>query len=922
MLATDVISTRKRDVLTRAAASDVIFMEWKGKYRTVQDHHHLLRLLIDTHRPMIHEYVRKDQPVNLFFDIDFKHTQSRAQLETTLTRENVLDALHDKLLPFLEPFASHRRVVLSCHTEAKSSFHVIYKLFTNEGLVLCPNKKWIKTHVVDARSLSDLKDGLGQSVIDPAVYNDGTLQTFRSFKEAPDSKPFVFDRESQHIDRLECFIGFSNVGNDFSLITLPHASTSSTTSVSTSSTRPSTLADGLDTALAAFVTTAFSVPVNSITRTGTFGTSHPPVYVVEFKDRPCKIANREHRSNTQYVVVGPRKATYRCFDVGDCSQSKNDRKTVPYAEYTDELKTHIHKPSEEAKRQMKAVIRARTNDSPPGSPVYDIELGQLKVPESSLSSFWDENDPGTHVMSPTTYKLRRLSNSFKFNNALEDAPLVVKHLEIHQHFYGTEETTYTLKLPPDLFSNSTLTTLWETAINLTGEDTLAELFSMDEGKVVYSNGLFYCFTGKLWSPDDEGIHSTRRIKTKLVAVMDKIMDAFHDDERALQTITKTRKLLDSNKGLSNILSRSKGALEQKNFASSLNSNVRLIPFTNGVYDIELRCFRDYTIDDRISKTVNYVFDPSVSNPEVQTMLTQILPVASIRSFFVNSIAKALDGSIPNTRFVMMIGETAANGKTCIMSLMNQTFGGLSETINPSVLTRKEGDAAAASPHLAKLANTRLVCLSEPERGEMNTSALKRLFGGETVNARFLHQNEFSFKVIAKAFIACNHPPKIDATDAGVWRRIIVIPFTSRFVETPVPPNEFKVDETLSYRIESDITFRQTFMNMLLASLAQDDPLIPQEVLLHTTQVRECNDVFTQWLRGTITADAGHVLTLQDIVQAYKGDSVKATKVLSKYKGRIDAFLLEYFSIDASGYTNRLVGPGTRKRGWVGINITK
>ena len=82
------------------------------------------------------------------------------------------------------------------------------------------------------------------------------------------------------------------------------------------------------------------------------------------------------------------------------------------------------------------------------------------------------------------------------------------------------------------------------------------------------------------------------------------------------------------------------------------------------------------------------------------------------------------------------------------------------------------------------------------------------------------------------------------------------------------------------------------MNMLLASLAQDDPLIPQEVLLHTTRVRECNDVFTQWLRGTITADAGHVLTLQDIVQAYKGDSVKATKVLSKYKGRIDAFLLE------------------------------
>ena len=91
-----------------------------------------------------------------------------------------------------------------------------------------------------------------------------------------------------------------------------------------------------------------------------------------------------------------------------------------------------------------------------------------------------------------------------------------------------------------------------------------------------------------------------------------------------------------------------------------------------------------------------------------------------------------------------------------------------------------------SPHLAKLQNARLVCMSEPERSGFNTSVLKRLFGGEKISSRMLRQNEVSFKVLAKGFIACKNMPTIDATDAGVWRRIIVIPFTSRFVETPVP----------------------------------------------------------------------------------------------------------------------------------------
>ena len=86
MLATDAISTRKRDVLDRALTSEVVYQVWKGKYYTLPDYPALLQWLREASRPKAHEYVRKDQPVNLFFDIDYKH----ARLENEDRRNEIL----------------------------------------------------------------------------------------------------------------------------------------------------------------------------------------------------------------------------------------------------------------------------------------------------------------------------------------------------------------------------------------------------------------------------------------------------------------------------------------------------------------------------------------------------------------------------------------------------------------------------------------------------------------------------------------------------------------------------------------------------------------------------------------------------------------------------------------------------------------
>ena len=50
-------------------------------------------------------------------------------------------------------------------------------------------------------------------------------------------------------------------------------------------------------------------------------------------------------------------------------------------------------------------------------------------------------------------------------------------------------------------------------------------------------------------------------------------------------------------------------------------------------------------------------------------------------------------------------------------------------------------------------------------------------GGDTISARFLHQEWFEFEPTHKVFFGTNHKPVIKGTDYAIWRRIRLVPFT-------------------------------------------------------------------------------------------------------------------------------------------------
>ena len=87
--------------------------------------------------------------------------------------------------------------------------------------------------------------------------------------------------------------------------------------------------------------------------------------------------------------------------------------------------------------------------------------------------------------------------------------------------------------------------------------------------------------------------------------------------------------------------------------------------------------------------------------------------------------------------------------------------------------------------VARLRGVRAALMNETTQGaRFDEAKLKDLTGGDTLTARFLHQEFFDFHPTHRIVIRGNHKPAINGTDEGIWRRLRLVPFT-----VTIPPDE-------------------------------------------------------------------------------------------------------------------------------------
>jgi P4 family phage/plasmid primase-like protien len=313
------------------------------------------------------------------------------------------------------------------------------------------------------------------------------------------------------------------------------------------------------------------------------------------------------------------------------------------------------------------------------------------------------------------------------------------------------------------------------------------------------------------------------------------------------------------------------------FEEKLDSFCHLIGFENGVYDLDALEFREGRPDDFISFSTGISYaplDPEDANlAQIHDFLQKVLPNRNVRNYVLRTLAGALNGHIREERFHVWTGS-GSNGKSKTIELFEKAFGDYCCKFPVTLLTQKRAASNAATSEIARAKGKRFAVLQEPSEDEkLNIGLMKELTGGDKIMTRKLYAEPQEWKPQWTLALLCNHLPNVPSDDGGTWRRIRVVEFNSRFVETPNPEkgNEFPMDQELSKKFDA---WREPFMAMLIdlyrahvnRRLAE-----PEEVTACTREYQKNNDHMADFIDTCLqkVPDQTIFVNINDVFQEFK-----------------------------------------------------
>ncbi|MBX3727535.1 MAG: hypothetical protein KF823_16675, partial [Xanthomonadales bacterium] len=161
--------------------------------------------------------------------------------------------------------------------------------------------------------------------------------------------------------------------------------------------------------------------------------------------------------------------------------------------------------------------------------------------------------------------------------------------------------------------------------------------------------------------------------------------------------------------------------------------------------------------------------------------------------------------------------------------------------------RRGGDA---TPDLARLPGRRLALASEPEASDrLSETVVKTITGGDRLVARALYGEPFEFVPSFKLVLLSNVRPTIRGQDEGIWRRIILVPFTQ-----VIPPASRRGKNELIAELRQEGAGILNWMLDGLLMFREQGLAIPEPVRLATDAYRAESDPIGQFIAAATEPD--------------------------------------------------------------------
>lgn len=422
--------------------------------------------------------------------------------------------------------------------------------------------------------------------------------------------------------------------------------------------------------------------------------------------------------------------------------------------------------------------------------MQDNDYAGEKLTKDIISSLYGVAKSIKIIIPDTTYEGADIADYFEKGGTIQQLEEMIANAPYYDGNKGKKETT--TKIEADKSDQNGTGALVETLVKLkaaekfaTNDKGSAELYatvfrSANRYNPTQKDWMHY--NGIKWTNDVEGMKAKRNAKRLADALMSYAIGVDLDEQQRQNYIKYVYRLTSYHDR--NIMVND--AKDLNYFGNEeLDKDDALLNCQNCVVDLsgnEPKILH-HNSDLLLSKVCNANYNPAAQCP---------LWIKTINEIMQNDIAKinylqkvfglTLTGYTYEELMHFLYGSTTRNGKSTVTELALWVLGDYGATISPETLAlRQNKDSRTASPDIAKLAGARLVVASEPPKKMLFDTALtKTLTGGDSITARFLHCNEFTFKPKFKLLINTNYLPTI--TDDTIFKsgRIRVINFGRHF----------------------------------------------------------------------------------------------------------------------------------------------
>jgi putative DNA primase/helicase len=295
------------------------------------------------------------------------------------------------------------------------------------------------------------------------------------------------------------------------------------------------------------------------------------------------------------------------------------------------------------------------------------------------------------------------------------------------------------------------------------------------GRLLYVHGLgWFHWDGKRWAEDNRGV-AIRYVVNVIAAALAESAKLGGDDGKYLR---KDATSCESAAGTQGVLNVARALAPFAATVDDLDADPWLLNCANGTLDLRTMQLSPNNPADRITKITRAAYDPAASGVVWAAFLARVLPDEQVREYLQRLAGVALLGKVIEHILPILLGR-GRNGKGTFYEALCYALGDYAGAADPELFTQREGAHPAGQMDLL---GKRLVVVSESDKGRRLAEAtMKRLTGGDRINARHMHKNFVEFAPSHLAMLITNHLPKVSDDSPAIWARLRVIPFN---VEIP------------------------------------------------------------------------------------------------------------------------------------------